>query len=146
MDEANNNLRSLSVRGINAFDVRTLQEDGETWDFNRKKDRRSALNYVDQHEPRWVIGSPPCTAFCQWNQGVNKAKMDPVMRLQKKEEGLRHLKFACKMYQKQMARGDYFVHEHPAGASSWNEPNVKTLRVGKHTQCKHTPCLKAHFV
>ena len=60
--------------------------------------------------------------------GVNRDNMDPVDYLKMKEEGRRHLGFSCKMYKRQIDAGNYFVHEHPDGANSWNEPNVKQLR------------------
>ena len=43
----------------------------------------------------------------------------------KKEEKLRkakiHLEFVCRLYQMQISEGRWFLHEHPAGASSWME-------------------------
>ena len=78
MHEANQNLESLNVKGIAAFDSRTLRPDNIPWDFNRKSDRRMARDILGAKAPDWVIGSPPCTAFCQWNLGINKDKMDPV--------------------------------------------------------------------
>ena len=128
VEEANLNLRSLNVRGIGAFDCRTLRPDQVPWNFNRKADRKMARDILDTDDPKWVVGSPPCTAFCQWNLGINRDKMDPVEYLKMKEEGRRHLGFACKMYKRQIDAGNYFIHEHPAGASSWNEPNIKQLR------------------
>ena len=128
VEEANTNLRSLNVRGIDAFDCRTLRPDNVPWDFNRKSDRKLARGIIDSKSPRWVIGSPPCTAFSQWNIGLNKDKMDPVERLQRLQEGKRHLSFSCAMYRRQINSGNYFLHEHPAGASSWNEPDMVKLR------------------
>ena len=128
VEEANTNLRSLNVKGLDAFDCRTFRPDNVPWDFNRKADRKMARDIVDSKSPRWIVGSPPCTAFCQWNIGINKDKMDPVDFIKRKEEGKRHLSFACKMYKRQIDSGNYFVHEHPAGASSWKDPEIQRLR------------------
>ena len=38
-----------------------------------------------------------------------------------------HLEFVLRMYQKQLARGTHFLHEHPATADSWEEDSVKDL-------------------
>lgn len=36
-----------------------------------------------------------------------------------------HLRFACKLYRRQMQRGKFFLHEHPQTATSWRLPEVK---------------------
>ena len=38
-----------------------------------------------------------------------------------------HLAWSCKLYEKQMDRGDDLLHEHPAFATSWSEPCVMEL-------------------
>ena len=38
-----------------------------------------------------------------------------------------HLEFVLRMYQKQLARGTHFLHEHPATADSWEEDPVQEL-------------------
>ena len=38
-----------------------------------------------------------------------------------------HLKFVVKLYKKQLAAGRHFLHEHPAGAKSWDEPYMVQL-------------------
>eukprot|EP00969_Alexandrium_andersonii_P222116 9810563-Alexandrium_andersonii.AAC.1 len=35
-----------------------------------------------------------------------------------------HLEFMTKLYQSQLKRGAHFFHEHPASATSWQEPCV----------------------
>ena len=35
-----------------------------------------------------------------------------------------HMEFVCKMYKKQLAAGRHFLHEHPAGATSWRLPCI----------------------
>ena len=39
--------------------------------------------------------------------------------------GARHLEICCHLYKMQVNQGLYFLHEHPQGASSWNNPKVK---------------------
>ena len=36
----------------------------------------------------------------------------------------KHLKWCCHLYLKQVARGAYFLHEHPAFATSWRTPEI----------------------
>ena len=38
-----------------------------------------------------------------------------------------HLRFVCELYQEQMDAGRYFLHEHPAGATSWGEECIEEL-------------------
>ena len=45
-------------------------------------------------------------------------------RLRKAEK---HIEFAVKMYRIQLREGRYFVHEHPAGATSWRMEVIKKL-------------------
>ena len=39
------------------------------------------------------------------------------------------LRFVCELYQEQIDAGRYFLHEHPAGATSWSEKCIKDLFV-----------------
>ena len=38
-----------------------------------------------------------------------------------------HLKFCMDIYMHQIKHGRYFIHEHPAFATSWDEPCVKQV-------------------
>ena len=38
-----------------------------------------------------------------------------------------HLRFVCELYQEQVDAGRYFLHEHPAGATSWAEACIQEL-------------------
>ena len=49
--EANNKRRSLNLRGLNAFDLRTLKPDGTPWNFNDKADRHLAQKMIDEDDP-----------------------------------------------------------------------------------------------
>lgn len=128
MAAANLSRRNLNVRGLHALDLRTTKEDGTPWDFNKSADRRLAFQLIEKDCPDWVIGSPPCTAFCVWNMYMNYPKMDPDVVKQKIAEGERHLKFCTKIYRHQLAKGKHFLHEHPAGARSWHHPSILAVR------------------
>ena len=41
--------------------------------------------------------------------------------------GRKHMKFCAKIYAIQWRTGRYFLHEHPEGASSWEEQCIKSL-------------------
>ena len=45
----------------------------------------------------------------------------------KLEYGIRHMEFAAELYEIQMNNNLYFLHEHPASATSWQLPCIKRL-------------------
>ena len=44
-----------------------------------------------------------------------------------KKRAVEHLAFSVKLYREQMRHGRYFVHDHPAYATSWQEEVIKDL-------------------
>ena len=76
MADAKLRRRNLNARGLAALNLRTLKEDGTPWDFLLKKDRREVNRPIDDLDPTWLVGSPPCTVFLQWNVSMNYPKMD----------------------------------------------------------------------
>ena len=73
-----------------------------------------------------LIGSPSCTPFSNI-QNLNKAKRDPAVVEAEIVRGRLHLRWCCHLYMKQVERGAYFLHEHPASATSWRETCVRTV-------------------
>jgi hypothetical protein len=107
-----------------SFDMIVDQQSGERWNFLEASDRRKCWERLKQEDPWIVIGSPPCTAFCALNIGLNKNRGDPVQRERRRAEGQVLLGFALGVYAWQVGRCKYFLHEHPASASSWSMPEV----------------------
>ena len=93
--EANQKRRHLNLKGLNAFDLRTVKPDGTPWNFNSRSDRKLAKEMIDSANPDWLIGSPPCTAICIWNRQLNYKRMDPEKVKELINEGKRHLNFVC---------------------------------------------------
>ena len=119
--------RNLNVEGLHSFDLRSLKPDGHPWDFTKRTDRKLAREMIRESDPDWVIGAPPCTAFSIWNHGMNYKKMDQAEVQRRLREGRLHLNFVCSLYRRQMARGKFFLHEHPASALSWREHDIEAL-------------------
>ena len=88
--------------------------------------RDAAERRLDQQKPMLLIGTPMCTAFSNI-QNLNKAKRDPAVVAAEFEKARVHLRWCCKLYQKQIDRGVYFLHEHPGGATSRKQPEVEAL-------------------
>eukprot|EP00972_Heterocapsa_arctica_P085543 12608343-Heterocapsa_arctica.AAC.1 len=59
-----------------------------------------------------------CTAFSAL-QALSATRRDPEVVRRQVVEAEIHLRFCCELYELQIRCGDYFVHEHPAGATSW---------------------------
>ena len=124
---AKRNRRNLNVTGLSAMDLRTQKPSGGCWDFTREADRQEALRMQDTLEPQWIIGSPPCTDWSSWNVGINHKKMTPEEVARRMAEARVHLKFVVRLYRRQLAAGRHFLHEHPAGATSWREDYMVKL-------------------
>jgi hypothetical protein len=99
------------VPGV-ALDLTTTNNEGEPWDFNDPARRMEAEKLLDEQQPQLLIGSPMCTAFSNI-QNLNKAMRDPTIVGAEIEKARVHLRWCCRLFQKQIERGGYFLHEHP---------------------------------
>ena len=61
-DYTNASRRNLNVKGLSSLDFRTPKANGAPWDFRRRSDRQAAIKLVDDLNPDWILGAPPCTA------------------------------------------------------------------------------------
>ena len=99
--------KKFGMMVVEAMDITT------GWDFNKEDDKNKAMEYINKYKPKLIIGSPMCRMF------------SPLQRLSpwnpEKERRWRedrgHLKFMVSVYQHQVEHGQWFIHEHSAGAS-----------------------------
>ena len=99
------------------------------WDFDKAEDRERAIQYIQKHRPFLVVGSPPCTLFSVL-QALNLHKNGAEWRQEfekKKRRAVRHVEFCAAIYRLQSAAGRYWLHEHPANATSWNLRTITKL-------------------
>ncbi len=94
------------------------------WDFRLKEHRDKAWEYVQQVKPRLAIGSPMCTMFSRL-QGLSPWN---DRKQEKWVEAVAHIRFVVAIYRLQMRNGRWFLHEHPASATSWGLREVQQLR------------------
>ena len=127
VDAANGIRRNLNIDGLDALDLRTNKKTCDAWDVSKSSDRQEAMQLVIDTQPRWVIGSPPCTAFSTLNTGLNYKRMSPEKVAAMMKEGRMHLHFVLSLYKVQLDSGRHFLHEHPSGASSWKDPWTQRL-------------------
>ena len=110
-------------------------EDGRPWDFSQADKREKARKMRREQKPYVLIGSPMCTAFCTF-QKLNEAKSkNPMEYKRAKIEAITHIDFMVELYYGQMEDGNYFLHEHPRYATSWQldmgEKMLKLPTVGR---------------
>jgi hypothetical protein len=108
------------------FDLRA-DEAGIAWDFTKPHDRKRAWERLRTEEPFLVVGSPPCTMFSRLQLNLNANKMGKIEWERRRREAELLLVFAAAVYALQVRSGRHFLHEHPAGASSWRHPAIAKL-------------------
>ena len=67
-----------------------------------------------------------CTAFSTWQRIKNKIR-DPVTVEGERKRAKQHLDFCVELYRIQAKAGWYFLHEHPAYASSWQTEIIESV-------------------
>ena len=109
-----------------SIDLSTEKPGGGCWDLSREEDREAAKELQQRVKPWVLVGSPPCDPFSQL-QRLNDARRMPEQRQEVRQRGLLHLRCAVAMYRRQMQENRYFLHEHPSGADSWQEEEIRDL-------------------
>ena len=112
--------------------------EGECWDLSKNSDVKELFEMIAFERPMIVAGSPLCTAFSQF-QNVSWC---PEWE---KRQATKLLHVAMDVYEEQIRRGRYFLHEHPLEASSWLDPRVISLQKRKGVLTASSPvcCFKA---
>ena len=123
---ANTTRRNLNLLGDSALDLRTTKPCGANWDFSIAADRDEARQLVRTKRPTWVIGMPPCTAFCRLMQ-INYARWTAERIAQTLHEAKTRLHCMIEIYFMQLDARRHFLHEHPRPATSWDDPRVREL-------------------
>ena len=103
-------------------------EQGVAYDVLKAADRQRNRARVSRDRPLLVVGSPPCTDWCWYNVHANHKRMPAAELRRRLVERQVALRFAVEIYCLQLAGGRHFLHEHPVGATSWQEQCVKALR------------------
>ena len=95
-------------------------------DLTRESVRQQVRKDIEREDPLILLGAPPCTVFSPM-QNINQKHHIGDAWEKKKQEGMELLIFATQCYWDQIERGMFFLHEHPATASSWGIDAVKEL-------------------
>ena len=81
--------------------------------------RTQARHDIAIADPLIVLGAPPCTVFSSM-QNINQKHHGTPEWQRRYAEGFTLLQFSVEVYWDQISRGKFFLHEHPATASSWD--------------------------
>ena len=110
-----------------SLDLTEIDEiDGLPWDFRFQVKRERARALVKSQKPMLLVGSPECKKFSSWSH-YNRSRRDPAVVKRELVEAKLHMDFVCELYAIQHEAGRYFVHEHPAMATSWALPCVRRI-------------------
>ena len=122
-----------------AFDITCRDpETGEYWDVDKPHLREKALRMVREQTPLWIIGSPMCTAWSTWQTLNAKRRLVDQAKLKRlKVQARVHLDFVCRIYPEQLDGGRFFLHEHPAFATSWQEETIRNIAEHDDVQTVH---------
>lgn len=118
--------REIGLSAGWAMDITNVDEYGEPWDFDELHMRNKAVRRVIRDRPMLFIGSLMCTEFCIW-MAINHKLMPPEVVAERLRKAKQHLRFCTQLYKLQLDAGRYFLHEHPAGATSWKEQCVQRI-------------------
>ena len=77
---------------------------GRPWDLSKHFMRERVRQLVRETKPFIVIGSPPCTLFCQL-QNLSRHKRDPAVLAKRLEDAKQHLRFCLEIYNVQTQAG-----------------------------------------
>eukprot|EP00435_Cladocopium_sp_Y103_P033240 s571_g8.t1 len=121
-----------------SFDMK----DDEELDLGAVNGRASVWKHIDLYDPRVFLLSPPCTLFSQLMKLWGRQAIGEEKYLTRLLTAKQLWEFACDIAKSQLGRGQYFVLEHPDGASSWEEDSAISLMqqdgvmVSRFDQCR----------
>ena len=84
--------------------------------FTKDEHKRMAKEYIDKYKPRLIVGSPMCAMFGAL-QNLTPWSEEKQHRWR---EDRKHLQFVGELYKQQVKEGRWFLHIHPASATSWS--------------------------
>ena len=96
------------------------------FDLTSSQVRQEVATLIEKEDPLFLIGASPCTVFSSM-QNINQKHNVGEAWETRYQQGLTHLEYAVPLYWEQISRGRFFIHEHPATASSWGLPMIKEL-------------------
>ena len=98
------------------------------WDLSQEPDHKQMWKVLREERPKVIAVCPPWGPFSQM-QAINKGRIDPVKAMRVLYAGQEHLRLAvagCIWQLNQGNIGRSILFEHPAWATSWQEPELQS--------------------
>ena len=114
--------KQMGLQGCLSLDILT------GWDFRKQDRRQLSIALLAAWQVFMLILSPPCTAFSQLQRMWNFKKMSAQRVEALWSSGMCFLEHSMLAAQEQVARSCFFAFEHPAGATSWSQDCVDSVR------------------
>ena len=122
-----------------SLDIREVDDvTGRKWDFLNQRCRGELWQLLEVRPCQLLVLSPPCVIFSQLQQ-LRQSPMSAAER----ENGMEMLRVAMTACRRQWKAGRWFLFEHPATATSWQEKCVTEIlalegvRVVTLDQCQY---------
>ena len=82
-----------------------------------------AKEYIDKYKPRLIVGSPMCAMFSAFQNST----LWTEEKQHRWREDRKHLQFVGELYKQQFKEGRWFLHIHPASATSWSLKEITNV-------------------
>ena len=86
------------MKTVFSLDLTAKREDGELWDFSRRKHRREAAALVVQDEPHVIIANHLCAMHSIFQNGTNLCCTKKELKAKLRQEAV-HMKFCIGLYE-----------------------------------------------
>jgi len=97
------------------------------WDLDRPEDVIKMDKLIEEQQPLLLTGSPDCAPFTVL-RNINRSYLNTKENVEKRQKGENHLSLCIERYRRQTKKKRCFLHEHPAGADSWDEEEMQRLQ------------------
>ena len=107
------------------------------YDLSTAAARKQVEEDLDHFRPHLLVLCPPCTDEGGWFE-LNSMYMDSLEYLRRTQQSRRHIRWCCKLFKIQAARGGHAMFEHPTGARTWTYAEMQSL-------CRRYETVKLHM-
>ena len=107
------------------------------FDLSTPAARKQVEEDLDRFCPHLLVLCPPCTDEGGWFE-LNRMYMDSFEYLRRVQQSRRHIRWCCKLFRRQAARGGQAMFEHPTGARTWTYAEMQSL-------CRKYETVKLHM-
>ena len=106
------------------------------FDLSTRADRKRVEKSLETEPPELLVLCPPCTDEGGWFH-LNSTRWERWEYLRRVARSRSFIRWCCKLFREQLARGKRAVFEHPTGAKTWSYAEVQSLCRKHHTVKLH---------